>query len=441
MSAEHIRVYLWLYSATSSEPQDEVWGHIIKPQIGRLCPEGWTSDIGYPRQEQDIQTAYVQFTSLEKTVLGTDTWQHLYNLAQLISHGPRLDGVICRPVNPDTDGVQFLRMTRPNSDPRISLCLQRRFCTVLLYSLLGQWNYAVNGMVENWGSSPEGSNFFLRRPDYKVAVDCLPIFPPSTVESKRPTTSGCLKMSPTPEDVDSLERTRRILETRKVEEAWFHDVLLKLIELPDLLLRVSRQFKMALTDLQSAIKSLRVTVDDRGAVTVDDKDLESILEHATNCLEQTSLLYKVSMDENDRRIAKSTIIGGVAVVAGCASWWLGTLAAIGGALACVGAGYLYLNSDYLQKRVRRLVRPLHRIWFLVRLLYMWKNGIVDVDNPLLAAFARGMKEKYEISVQDFMNPTYAETFLSKEIDAVNSVVVEIMDHVRWRESWIGDKLS
>lgn len=120
---------------------------------------------------------------------------------------------------------------------------------------------------------------------------------------------------------------------------------------------------MALTDLQSAIKSLRgmlanlmfqtladpsdvVTVDDRGAVTVDDKDLESILEHATNCLEQTSLLYKVSMDENDRRIAKSTIIGGVAVVAGCASWWLGTLAAIGGALACVGAGYLYLNSDY-----------------------------------------------------------------------------------------------
>lgn len=72
---------------------------------------------------------------------------------------------------------------------------------------------------------------------------------------------------------------------------------------------------------------------------------------------------------------------------------------------------------------------------------MWKNGIVDVDNPLLAAFARGMKEKYEISVQDFMNPTYAETFLSKEIDAVNSVVVEIMDHVRWRESWIGDKLS
>ncbi|KAH2843347.1 hypothetical protein KXW36_000231, partial [Aspergillus fumigatus] len=120
------------------------------------------------------------------------------------------------------------------------------------------------------------------------AVDCLPIFPPSTVESKRPTTSGCLKMSPTPEDVDSLERTRRILETRKVEEAWFHDVkLLKLIELPDLLLRVSRQFKMALTDLQSAIKSLRVTVDDRGAVTVDDKDLESILEHETNCLEQT----------------------------------------------------------------------------------------------------------------------------------------------------------
>lgn len=69
------------------------------------------------------------------------------------------------------------------------------------------------------------SNFFLRRPDYKVAVDCLPIFPPSTVESKRPTTSGCLKMSPTPEDVDSLERTRRILETRKVEEAWFHDVV------------------------------------------------------------------------------------------------------------------------------------------------------------------------------------------------------------------------
>ncbi|KAH1489224.1 hypothetical protein KXX06_003314, partial [Aspergillus fumigatus] len=189
------------------------------------------------------------------------------------------------------------------------------------------------------------------------------------------------------------------------------------------------------------------TVDDRGVVTVDDKDLESILEHETNCLEQTSLLYKVSMDENDRRIAKSTRIGGVALVAGCASWWfasasiLGTLAAIGGALACVGAGYLYLNSDYLQKRVRRLVRPLHRIWFLVRLLYMWKNGIVDVDNPLLAAFARGMKEKYEISVQDFMTPTYAETFLSKEIDAVNSVVVEIMDHVRWRESWIGDKLS
>lgn len=145
--------------------------------------------------------------------------------------------------------------------------------------------------------------------------------------------------------------------------------LLKLTELPDLLLRVSRQFKMALTDLQTAIKSLRgmlanlmfrtladpsdiVTVDDRGVVTVDDKDLESILEHATNCLEQTSLLYKVSMDENDRRIAKSTRIGGVALVAGCASWWfasasiLGTLAAIGGALACVGAGYLYLNSDY-----------------------------------------------------------------------------------------------
>jgi hypothetical protein len=148
--------------------------------------------------------------------------------------------------------------------------------------------------------------------------------------------------------------------------------LLKLIELPDLLLRVSRQFKMALTDLQTAIKSLRgmlanlmfqtladpsdvVTVDDRGAVTVDDKDLESILEHATNCLEQTSLLYKVSMDENDRRIAKSKRIctaGGAAVVAGGASWWfasasiLGTLAAIAGALACVGAGYLYLNSDY-----------------------------------------------------------------------------------------------
>jgi hypothetical protein len=52
-----------------------------------------------------------------------------------------------------------------------------------------------------------------------------------------------------------------------------------------------------------------------------------------------------------------------------------------------------------------------------------------------------MKEKYEIDVQDFMNPTYVETFLSKEIDGVNSVVVEIMDHVRWRESWIGAKLS
>jgi hypothetical protein len=52
-----------------------------------------------------------------------------------------------------------------------------------------------------------------------------------------------------------------------------------------------------------------------------------------------------------------------------------------------------------------------------------------------------VKEKYEISVQDFKNPAYAETFLSKEIDGVNSVVVEIMDHVRWRESWIGDKLS
>jgi hypothetical protein len=74
-------------------------------------------------------------------------------------------------------------------------------------------------------------------------------------------------------------------------------------------------------------------------------------------------------------------------------------------------------------------------------LYAWKNGIVDVDNPLLAAFTRGMKEKYEIDVQDFTNPTYVETFLSKEIDGVISVVVEIMDHVRWRESWIGDKLS
>jgi hypothetical protein len=74
--------------------------------------------------------------------------------------------------------------------------------------------------------------------------------------------------------------------------------LLELIELSDLLLRVSRQFKMALTYLQTAIKSLRgmlanlmfqtladpsdiVTVDDRGVVTVDDKDLESILGHAT----------------------------------------------------------------------------------------------------------------------------------------------------------------
>jgi hypothetical protein len=59
MQSERIGVYLWLYSPTSDESQDEVWGHIIKPQIGRLCPEGWTSDIGYPRQEQDIQTAYV----------------------------------------------------------------------------------------------------------------------------------------------------------------------------------------------------------------------------------------------------------------------------------------------------------------------------------------------------------------------------------------------
>ncbi|KAF5859887.1 hypothetical protein ETB97_002246 [Aspergillus alliaceus] len=202
---------------------------------------------------------------------------------------------------------------------------------------------------------------------------------------------------------------------------------------------------MALTDLQTTIERL--------SVTVDNNDLESILGHATSCLEQTSLLYKVSVKENDRRIAKSKRIckpGGIAVVGG-ATWWyasaftlsiLGALAAIGGALACVGAGYLYWNSDYLQRRVRRLVWPLHRIWFFVKLLYARRNGIVNEHNAQLAAFVGEMEEKYEISVlQDWMHPTYAATFLSKEMDGINSVVVEIMDYVRWGESWIvGDNI-
>ena len=70
------------------------------------------------------------------------------------------------------------------------------------------------------------SNIFYERPDCMVAVDdCIRLFPPRTVESERPTISNYLKMSPTPKDVDSLERTLRILKTHEVEEAWFGDVV------------------------------------------------------------------------------------------------------------------------------------------------------------------------------------------------------------------------
>ncbi|KAF5859886.1 hypothetical protein ETB97_002245 [Aspergillus alliaceus] len=199
MQAEHIRVYLWLYSTAQDVQQGPVWAHPIKPNIAGWCPKDWTWDISYPSQEQDIQRIYVMFTCLEKINLDTYTWYHLYELGRQISHAPRLKGVICRPVNPDSEEVQFLRMTPPKGDAR-SQCLQRRFCTVLLHSLLGQWNYPVippTGMVENWWFRPEESNVFLELPDCEVAAsDCIRLLPPRTVKSKRPTTSEFLKKEP-----------------------------------------------------------------------------------------------------------------------------------------------------------------------------------------------------------------------------------------------------
>ncbi|KAH3538477.1 hypothetical protein KXW20_001767, partial [Aspergillus fumigatus] len=172
------------------------------PKIDGWCPKDWTSDIGYPSQEQ--QRAYVFFTYLGQSLLVSDIRDHLYNLGRQISHAPRLKGVLCRPVNPDSEEVQFRRMMPPEADAKESKCLQRRFCKALLHSLLGRWNYSViprTGMVANWRFYPEGSNIFYERPDCMVAVDdCIRLFPPRTVESERPTISNYLKMSPTPKD-------------------------------------------------------------------------------------------------------------------------------------------------------------------------------------------------------------------------------------------------
>ncbi|KAJ5987678.1 hypothetical protein N7522_011926 [Penicillium canescens] len=418
-----------LSRTTQDVQQNSVWGYNIKPQIAEWCPEDWTFDISYPDQEQNIQRAYVMFTHLGTNGLHIDTWYHLYNLGRQVSDKSGLEGTICKPVNPDSEGIQFLRMMPREGSPGVFKRLQRRFCSVLLYYLLGKWNYAVypvfprTGMVENWRFCPEGSNVFLEHPDCKVAAaDCLYLLPPRTLESERPTTSHYLKMSHTLKVVDNLERALGILKTNQVQEACFDDVVGDIYRemicratdnsqglagayrtSRSIISRVSQQFKTAMTDLQTAINGL--------SVTVNDNDLENILEHATNCLEQTS---------------------GIAVVVGGGVWllitipFLGAAAVIGGALACVGAGYLYWKSDYLKKRVRTLITPLHRVWFYVRLLYARRNGIVDERNDQLADFARVMEEKYEISVlQDWMHPTYAATFLSKEMDGVSSVVVEI----------------